>query len=421
MNDVSQSWRPRVAYVTSLYPAASHTFIQREVAGLEALGFDILPCSIREPGPEHLIGREEEDAHVKTFYVLKHAKKFGNLPKALGRAFTTPRRFFQTLGLAWRTAPPGFRGGVKQCFYLAEALLLARRLQDTQVDHIHNHFADHSANLSLLTASLTGIPFSYTLHGPNELYEVNKWYFAEKTARAKFVVCISHFARSQAMYFSDPMHWHKLRIVHCGVEPARYERPKSEDNSQVKLLYVGRLTPIKGLRVLIEAFADVVDQNGSITLDIIGDGDDRVFLEERAASLKGKVNFLGYQSQERVAAALAEADMLILPSYAEGLPVVLMEALASATPVICSQVAGVGELVENGKSGFTVPAGDAETLKDRILALAADPDLRRAFGAHGQARVKEEFDVAIEAARIGALFADEGGDALRPHPLSSKN
>lgn len=409
---------PRLAYVTSLYPAASHTFILREITSLEALGFDILPCAIREPAPAHLIGPEEQAAHAKTFYVLKAARQLTTLPAALWTALKTPGRLWQALKLAVRTPPPGLRGALKQAFYFTEALILARHLQAQGIAHIHNHFADHSANVSMLTSALSDIPFSYTLHGPNELFEADKWYFAEKTARARFVACISHFARSQAMYFSDPAHWDKLRIVHCGVMPERYDRPAPPAQDGLQLLFVGRLTPVKGVRLLLEALGKARAANPAVTLKIIGDGEDRAHLEALAAPLGDAVAFLGYQSQEEVAQALAEADALVLPSFAEGLPVVLMEALAAATPVICSQVAGVGELVENGVSGFTIPAGDIDTLTTRILQLAEDPALRAQLGAEGQARVRAEFDIRIEAARIGALFAGQGGDALRPTPIT---
>lgn len=412
---------PRLAYVTSTYPAASHTFILREITALEALGFQILPCAIREPAPDNLIGPEEVAAHARTFYVLKAARRLPTLPLALLAALARPGRFLRALALALRTAPPGARGLLKQSFYLAEALILTRHLRARQIAHIHNHFSDHSANVSMLTSALSGIPFSYTLHGPNEFYEAHKWYFAEKTARAEFVACISHFARSQAMYFSDPVHWDKLRIVHCGVVPDRYDQPHNaprDDHAGTRLLFVGRLTPVKGVRLLLEALERTHAIRDDITLDIIGDGEDRAHLEALAAPLGSRVRFLGYRSQAEVAAALAKADILVLPSFAEGLPVVLMEALASATPVICSQLAGVAELVEDGQSGFLIPAGDVATLADRILTLAADPERRERMGRHGQAQVRTQFDIRVEAARIGRLFADGPGAAVRPVPLA---
>ena len=410
--------RPRLAYLTSFYPAVSHTFIQREIAALRDLGFVVETCSVRRPPGTHLTGPEEREAEAGTFYVIASARHA--LLPALRSALKEPRRLLSTLGLAWRTAPPGVKGALKQAAYLAEALILARHLKAEGVAHLHNHFADPSANVALLTSALSGLPFSYTLHGPAELYEPERWQLREKTARAAFVACISHFARSQAMYFSDPAHWPKLRIVHCGVQPERYDRPAPPPRpaGETRLVFVGRLTAIKGLRVLIEAFAQAHATRPGLSLTLVGDGDDRAHLERLAAPLGSAVRFAGFLSQDGVAEALAEADAMVLPSFAEGLPVVLMEAMASARPVIATQVGGVSELVEDGINGFVVPAGDAETLAERIGRLADDPALRARMGAAGRSKVRAEFDVRVEAARIGALFAGRGGSTPRPEPLA---
>jgi len=288
--------------------------------------------------------------------------------------------------------------------YLAEAMILAKYLKDQQITHIHNHFAGPSATVTLLTSVLSGIPYSYTLHGPADFYEPHRWRLDIKTAHAKFVACISHFARGQGMFFSDPSHWAKLHIIHCGVFPEIYARTDTAaDHEGTKLLFVGRLTE---------------KTRPDLSLTFIGDGDDRAALEEMANPLGAAVTFAGYQDQEAVAEALAASDALVLPSFAEGLPVVLMEALAAGKPVICTQVAGVGELVQNGVSGYIVPASDTQSLSDRIGALADDPEHGVTMGAKGRETVKTDFDIRIEAARLGALFAGQNRDQIRPDPLT---
>lgn len=411
---------PRLAYLTSLYPAASHTFILREVEALRSLGLAVETCSIRRPGQAHLIGPEEHAALTDTFYVLASLRAAPvDALRALGAALARPGRLMTTIGLAWRTARPGTAGMLKQIIYLGEAILLARHLRARGVGHLHNHFADPSANAAMLTASLADIPFSYTLHGPAELYEPQSWHLAEKTARAAFVACISHFARSQAMLFSDPAHWGKLKIVHCGVLPGLYDAGPAEagEAGSMRLLFVGRLAAIKGLRVLLAAFTQARGTRPGLTLTLVGDGCDRAHLEALAAPMGDAVTFLGYRSQAGVAEALSEADALVLPSFAEGLPVVLMEALAAARPVIATRVAGVGELVEDGVSGLLVHAGDMDGLARAIGRLADDAALRARLGRAGRETVMAEFDVRLEAARIARLFAgDLTGDA-RPAPL----
>ncbi|WP_371060680.1 glycosyltransferase family 4 protein [Rhodosalinus sp. 5P4] len=410
---------PRLAYLTSLYPAVSHTFIQREIAGLRALGFAVETCSVRRPDPTHLNGPEEREAEADSFYILDAARRPTILPRALLFTLARPSRALQTLALAWRTAPPGIRGGLKQLAYLAEAMILARHLVARNIDHLHNHFATASANVAMLASKISGIPFSYTLHGPSDLCEPDTWQLREKTARADFVACISHFARSQAMLFCAPDQWQKLRIVHCGVFPDLYAHPALASRTGMHLIFVGRLAPVKGLRVLFEAFRKSWAAHPDLRLTLVGDGEDRAHLEKLAKPFGDVVRFAGYMSQDQVAATLQSADAFVLPSFAEGLPVVLMEALASERPVIATQVAGVAELVEDGANGFLVPPGDAESLAGRISALADDPALRTRMGAAGRAKVEAEFDAHREAARIAALFVGEGGHNPRPEPLKS--
>ena len=394
---------PRLAYLTGHYPKASHTFIQREIASLRKEGAEVVTFAMRRPGAGDLIGPEEIAAEAETFYVVEALKNPVTLLKAhLGLLARAPGRWFKTLGLAARTGRPGLRGSLKQLVYFLEAGIIARELTDKQVGHIHNHFADSSANVAMLSAALADIPFSYTLHGPAELFEPESWHLGTKVARAAFTVCISDFARSQAMLFSDPAHWDRLKIIHCGVDPARYEVDPPAAKDGLDLLFVGRLTQIKGLRVLFEALEEVRKTHPEVTLTLVGDGDDRAHAEAEAERLGG-ITLLGFQSQAEVAEALARADALVLPSFAEGVPVVLMEAMASARPVICTQVAGVSELVEDGRSGFIVPPGNAGRLAQAIKTLADAPDLAE-MGLAGRARVAAEFNNDIEAARLLTHF-----------------
>ena len=418
-----------IAYLTSRYPAMSHTFILREIEALKQHGLTIVPCSIRKPDMRHLTGAPEQKAAAETFYVLAAARRLMPLLAAQALLFQAPRRYLRTIALAWRTSAPGLRAHLYQLFYFVEATVLARHFRQHNITHLHNHFADMSANVAMLAAELADIPFSYTLHGPAELFEPQRWHLAQKTARAKFVVCISHFARSQAMYFSDPADWHKLKIIHCGVTASRYGAksapqrnaaatplPTSQERP-IKLVFVGRLTAIKGLRVLMDAFETARQAFPQLHLTLIGEGDERAFVEQRAGTLGGSVSLTGYQNQAQVADHLAQADIFVLPSFAEGVPVVLMEAMASRVPVISSLVAGIPELVEDGVSGYLVAPGDGAALASRIVTLAGDAKLRARMGAAGHKSVRAEFDTATEAARIAALFHGQAGDDIRPAPL----
>lgn len=411
---------PRLAYLTSVYPAVSHTFIQREIEALRTMGFEVETCSIRKPASSHLTGPEERVAEARTFYVLDSVRHFTTLPMALMTALTRPGRLLSALMLGWRTAPPGAKGSLKQIAYFAEALILARHLKQRNNDHLHNHFASSSCNVTILASALSGVPYSFTLHGPSDLFEPEKWCLREKINGAAFVACISHYCRAQAMLFSDPAHWSKLRIVHCGVDPELYDRPRpTRPEEPVELLFVGRLARVKGLMVLLDAL-QLIAPGTAFRLTIVGDGPERALLEQAALPLGPRVRFTGYMSQQDVAEQLTRTDIFVLPSFAEGVPVVLMEAMAARVPVIATQVAGVSELVEDGQHGLLVPPGDVRTLADRIEELSADPGRRRQMGAAGREKVCAAFDMRQEAARIGALFAGRAGGSVRPDQLSAQ-
>lgn len=409
-----------IAYLTGEYPKVSHTFIQREVETLRQLGWQVETCTVRRPDPSHVVA-DQANEQARTFGILEAAKSPIRLIRdhiwCLRRA---PKRYFSALSLAWRTRPAGAKAALWQLFYFAEAAILTRHLDGLGVRHLHNHFANSSCSVGMITAEMAGLPFSFTLHGPAIFYEPMRWRLDEKVKRAAFVSCISHFCRSQAMYFSDPKHWSKLKIVHCGVTPERYAHRSDQRRDGPRILFVGRLDPVKGVPLLIDAFKAVSDRFSTAELCIVGDGPSRANAEAQVAraGLGTRVTFTGFMTSDAVAAELACSDVLILPSFAEGVPVVLMEAMASALPVIASQVAGIGELVEDGVSGYTIPAGDLDTLIDRMTVLLEDAKKRAEMGENGRAKVEREFNLEREGAWLGEILdASLRGalpDGLRP-------
>ncbi|QHQ34075.1 glycosyltransferase family 4 protein [Algicella marina] len=403
-------FRGPIAYLTGEYPRATDTFIQREVAGLRAQGVEVFTCSIRRTGVEHLVGPEQKAEAASTFYVLAAAKRPLRLLKAhLAAMRRAPARYFAGLRLALKTRPAGLKGFFYQLFYFAEAVLLGEYLHEKGVVHLHNHIAKASCTVAMLMQEVSGIGYSFTMHGPDIFYAPEHWRLDEKIARAKFVACISHFCRSQGMNFSGREHWHRMHIVHCGVIPERYALER-RGRGPVRALFIGRLAAVKGVPVLLEALRDVPE----LELVLIGDGPERRALEAEARELGGRVKFLGYQSQDAVAEALAEADMLVLPSFAEGVPVVLMEAMAAGLPVVTSRVAGIPELVEDKVSGLLVPPGDTAALAEALTTLVEDAGLRREMGEAGRAKVEAEFNLAHEVPWLGRLLAAYVEDGPKP-------
>jgi glycosyltransferase involved in cell wall biosynthesis len=409
-----------VGYLMNMYPMVSTTFIGREIAALEAQGLTVRRYAIRRwTGPLADPGDLREAA--ATCYLLAGLRR---RPLVLLRALAgNPAGVFRAARLTLALVRAAGGGLVRHAAYLAEAIVLHQAARRDGVEHLHAHFSTNSATVAMLVGAMGGPPFSFTVHGPDEFFRPFEISLGEKIARARFVVAISHFCRSQLMHFSDPAHWGKIAIVHCGVDPAAYGRAPRGDFGKrgafgKRAIFVGRLDPVKGAPLLIEAFARVRADHPEARLTVVGDGPARAPAEAQAAALGlgGAVAFAGFRTQAEVAALLEEADMLVLPSFAEGLPVVLMEALAARIPVVASRVAGVQELVEDGVSGFAVPPGDVATLAARMSRLMDDPEAARAMGAAGRAKVEAEFDIAREGAWLAAILRAGGppGGRLRP-------
>lgn len=406
----------KIAYLMNTYPMVSTTFIGREIAALEARGLDVDRFVIRR-----WTGALVDPADIAEAARADHLLEDGALRLvggALRETLTAPARVLTAARLCWRLWRAG-GGAVRHVAYLLEAVALRRRLRQAPVDHLHAHFSTNAAAVAMMCRVLGGPSYSFTVHGPDELFDPEGNSLALKVEHAAFVACISHFCRSQCMIFAAPHTWDRLRIVHCGVRPGDYDTPAPAADLPPRrgggrVVYVARLSQLKGGLVLMEAMERVARDHPDADLLILGDGEMRGPMEDaaRAAGLSDRVHFLGFQARDAVRAAMADADMLVLPSFAEGVPVVLMEAMASRRPVIASQIAGVAELVEDGVSGHVIPAGDARTLADRMTLLLSDADLRARMGEAGRARVAAEFDIDTEAAWLARLIEGAANGTL---------
>ncbi len=429
---------PRIAYFATEFPRATDTFIQREVQALRNLGLDVETHAARRPGDEHMVGDEQRAMRDATSYVLPPSP-LGLVQAHLGLLVRSPKRYVDALRLALDTKRPGLRGGLYQLFYFLEAGVLAQRLIGGKRTHVHSHFGDVSSSIAMLAGALANLPFSFTLHGPGVFFEAHTWRLDAKIERATFVSCISWFCRSQAQLLSSEEAADKLHIIHCGVDPERYRAsaesrfnaPESDPTAPIRLAFAARLDHVKGLTILLDAMAQVNrDRRAAglpeVHLEVAGDGPKRADFESHArkVGLADAVQFLGYVSQADVADLLARSDIYVLPSFAEGVPVSLMEPQASGIPVIATQVGGVSELVIDGETGFVVPPGDVDALATCIQKLADDRTLRTQLGTAGRKIVVEHFNSEEEARRLAALFraagsgAPTGSIAVRPEPAA---
>lgn len=392
----------RVAYMTGEYPRATDTFIQREVKALRQHGVHVETFSVRRPAEKESVGPEQQAEQEGTHYLLPPSPL--ELIKAHGAALvTSPVRYVSALRLALRTRPPGLKAWLRQMAYFGEAGLVARRMRSHRLMHLHNHLIDSSCTVAMLAAEMGGFSFSFTMHGPD--FELVWWRLDEKIRRALFVCCISHYCRSQGMVFGPPEKWERMHIVHCGVDPALFV-PVRHEGPGHRLLFVGRLAAAKGLPILVDAVARLRKTRPGLQLTIAGDGPDRQQLQEmcRRLGIESAVRFMGYQAQAQVRELLRESDVFAMASFAEGVPVVLMEAMAAGVPVVATRIAGIPELVEDGRCGFLVPPGDPDALTHRIEELLADSDLRNAFASAGREKVECEFNLAHESERLHEIL-----------------
>lgn len=259
-----------------------------------------------------------------------------------------------------------------------------------------------------MLAEVLGAPgYSFTTHGPEEFDAPEPLSLGEKVDRARFAVAISSFGRSQLSRWAAFGSWARLKVVHCGIEPARFVDPAPLPEGPLRLAAIGRFVEQKGQMVLIEAMAQLVADYPDLHLALIGDGEMRPDLEAAIArhGLGDHVTLTGWLSEAEVRGELARAQALVMPSFAEGLPMVVMEAMAAARPVIATYIAGTPELVLPGETGWLVPAGDPGVLAQAIRDLAATPYAERvAMGQAGRARVLQRHDSDIEAAKLAQHF-----------------
>jgi colanic acid/amylovoran biosynthesis glycosyltransferase len=419
----------KIAYLCAQYPAISHTFVLREVDALRELGAEIETFSIRRSGSEQLLANADRVAHHTTFAILP-PNWAGLLRAHLGLVLRAPSAYFATLIFALGLAPAGLRGRLWQLFYFVEAVVLWSELRRRDIRHIHAHLANVGADVALLSSHLgTAVEperpwsWSFTMHGPTEFADVGYHRLAEKLRLARFVVCISDFARSQLMALSGPELWEKLHVVHVGVPIEQFTRSNGltldlvelDDAVEPGILYIGRLVPEKGQAVLLQAVARLVECGHPVSLTLAGEGPERAALERLAEKLGigSRTSFLGAVGQEEIHALYARASIFCLPSFAEGVPVVLMEAMAMGLGAVSTRIAGIPELIDDGHTGLLVAPGRVDQLADALQRLVLDPSFRHVLGASSRNKVIREFNAQRSAEQLYRLFAEELPRAAR--------
>lgn len=395
----------KIGYLTNQYPKISHTFIRREILSLEELGCSISRFSIRG-APEELTDPADISEVERTKILLQAGK--GALLSAVSRvAAKRPKQFLRAVALAAQLSRISEKNAVVQAAYLAEACLLLEWCQAQEITHLHVHFGTNPVTVALLCAELGGPSYSFTVHGPEEFDKADLIQLSTKIKNAKFVAGISEFGRSQ-LYRQVPFsEWKKVKIVRCGVDQRYLASPPSLSQYPRRLVCVGRLSEQKGQMILLEAAAKLHLEGVAFELVLVGDGELRAPLETFIAEhgLSKHVEITGWASGEEVRKNLEASRALVLPSFAEGLPVVIMEALARARPVLSTYVAGIPELVLPGTSGWLVPAGSVDQLAAAMkVVLDETPEELARLGEEGRTLVLARHDAKENAKYLLACF-----------------
>lgn len=415
----------RIGYLVGRYPAVSHTFILREVQELRRLGVDVRTISIHRTDERELLSEADRREHASTFAVLP-TSPWRLLAAHLLALASAPAAYLGTLAWAVRTSTPGLKGRLWRLFYFAEAMVVLRHCRAIGVRHLHAQFADMATDVAMLVARCENArrggrgraPFTWslTVHGSVEFYDVERHRLRDKLASARFAVAISEFGRSQLLTLAPQQRWGDVHVVHCGVNPSVYAPPERRaPREEAVILMVGRLMGPKGLPILFEALRELRGRDVAVRLVVVGDGPDRAAYEALAQELgiAEHVELVGAVGQDEIRERYAAADVFCLPSFAEGIPVVLMEAMAMELPVVTTAIMGIPELVEDGVHGRLVPPGRSDRLADALAELLAAPERRAAMGRAGREKVLAEFDVRETARRFKQVLERATGGG--PH------
>ena len=345
----------RIGYLMNIYPVTSATFIRREIRAHEMAGIEVVRYGIRR-WDEELIEPADSEEQARTHYLLS-----GRVPALVGSFF--PEFFRNPIGI-WRASLAcahlylnAKAGLVRHIAYFLEAISLKRLAANDKVTHIHAHWSTNTAAVALISRRLGGPTFSFTAHGPDEFVDWRASSLKLKISEASFVVAISEYCRSQLLLAAGLMVWGKVHVIRCGLDLDDFPLSKAPFDSRAPFVCVGRLCPQKAQVLLVEALAEVAQTHPDVKLEILGDGECRKEVEVaiHQNGLEDNVTLLGWQDSQEVRTHLGTARTLVLPSFAEGLPVVIMESLALGRPVISTFIAGIPELVD-ADVGWIVPA-----------------------------------------------------------------
>jgi colanic acid/amylovoran biosynthesis glycosyltransferase len=403
-----------IAYLVSQYPMLSMIFVLREVIELRERGIDIAVASINSPdrSADGMTAEEVREAR-RTYYLKRHGVA-GAVQAHLQTALMVTTGYLRGVQLMFKLSGPDLKRLTFSFVYFTEALMVGVWMRRMKQQHLHVHLGSQAATVGMYVRHVFGTGLSMTVHGPDEFYDARGQYLTEKVAASDFVCCISSFARSQLMKWSPHHDWHKLVVSRLGVDPGLFApTPIREEPESFEILCVGRLIPAKGQHLLIEAVEQLLRQGWRVQLRLVGGGSDDASLRQLATRIgvAESVIFEGPVNQNAIRSLYAKADLFCIASFAEGIPVVLMEAMAMGIPCVTTRVAGIPELIRDGVDGLLVAPSDVDGLVEAMARLMADRDLRKKIAKSGRARVMEHYDLQANVGKLAGIFEERVGRA----------
>lgn len=402
----------RIAYIITHYPSPSHTFIYGEIQALGDLGVEVSPISINPIPPEELLSDADRQEAQRTYYV-KSLPRAVVFKQCLGFALRNPGSVWRTSRMAMGASRWDLHALVWHLFHVIEAIVVVRRSQSVGAKHIHSHFGGVPSTIAMYASELSvnkgvrQLSWSATIHGYHEFVNERNTLLSSKVQRASFVACVSDYTRSQLMRIvGDPELWPNIHVLRCGIDLAAFGFAPGAVGRPVRIMVTARVVAEKGLGVLLDAVAQLRRDGLETEVTIIGDGPARSELSAygNELGLIGHVSWLGLQPPTEVRAWLRKTDIFCLPSFAEGLPVVIMEAMATGVPVVTTYLGGIPELVESGVTGLVVPAARSDLLADALRSLSTESSTRTEIIKAARARVEQMHDVQRSAATLRELF-----------------
>lgn len=404
--------RLQVGYVMTHYPRNAQTFIAGEIDSVRREGVDVACFAMNRPDAAELAMPGGQQRVAGTTYLKDGAT--GAVGAALRLALRHP------IGMARLVATAVASGGgsptrvARRLAHLAQAAAVARDARTRGLRHLHAHFGLAPATIAWFASRMLALDgqrvgFSFTIHGFHDFADPAETRLDRKAPAADAVVCVSDFTRGQLFLQIPPAIWPRAEVIRCGIDLAEWRfAPRARESGPPTIVAIGRLSAEKGFSVLLDAMAALRDAGVAARLVLVGDGPERPALEAAIAAhrLGDRVTLAGELPPDAVRARLREADIFCLPSFSEGLPVSIMEAMAAGVPVVATWIAGIPELAENGVTALTVPPARADALADALQRLIEGPALAERLATAARARVEERHDQTTNGRAMAALLRE---------------